>query len=630
MCGLCEVLKLPTLLLASTYMLCYGIANQSDVYILKAGIKGAMNPRVTTYQEVFSSMQKKTPRINRFSQMLRFVRVSRLLLWTIWVIYRERRRVIRARQRGNYEVQPNIEVLVKVLVAFRLTAIKLGVLMIKLGQFLSSRADLLPEQALAALSSLQDEVPPAPFSHVVSVIETELGKPVEELFSVLERKCTAAASLGQVHKAILASTGEEVAVKIQRPNIEQLVSMDLSTLKFVIWVINRFVDTGEFIDLKGVYREFKRTVYEEIDYVTEAANAIRFKKMFEDDQTVFIPRVYEEFTTKRVLVLEWIDGIKINDYAALEAAGTSRIEVAKRTVNTYFYQFFVEGFFHADPHPGNIFVLPEGMGDKKVAASEGPVIAFVDFGMVGSLTKNMKKSLKDLFLSFVSRDSHTLVKSLDNLGFIGEGANMAALERGVALMMEHYYGLTLGEARNLEIPDVAQDVENLLYGQPFQIPAQFAFIGRAIGVLAGVSTGLSPEFNFVEVATPYARKFLGLDTEGAGQTIQDILNQLLETGRVLLTLPRSLERVITKLETGQIEVNLKNGTNNGRSRRRGRRRGERGNDRAESSIGGFAWVAMFLAEMAGGIVLTMQHLPVPGWFCLGLAGVTALGLLIKR
>ena len=575
-------------------------------------------------------MQKKTPRINRFSQMLRFVRVSRLLLWTIWVIYRERRRVIRARQRGNYEVQPNIEVLVKVLVAFRLTAIKLGVLLIKLGQFLSSRADLLPEQALAALSSLQDEVPPAPFSHVVSVIETELGKPVEELFSVLERKCTAAASLGQVHKAILASTGEEVAVKIQRPNIEQLVGMDLSTLKFVIWVINRFVDTGEFIDLKGVYREFKRTVYEEIDYVTEAANAKRFKKMFEDDQTVYIPRVYEEFTTKRVLVLEWIDGIKINDYAVLEAAGVSRLEVAKRTVNTYFYQFFVEGFFHADPHPGNIFVLPEGMGDKKVAASEGPVIAFVDFGMVGSLTKNMKKSLKDLFLSFVSRDSGTLVKSLSNLGFIGEGANMAALERGVALMMEHYYGMTLGEARDLEIPNVAQDVENLLYGQPFQIPAQFAFIGRAIGVLVGVSTGLSPEFNFVEVATPYARKFLGLDTEGAGQTIQDIFNQLLETGRVLLTLPRSLERVITKLETGQIEVNLKNGANNGRSRRRGRRRGDRGNDRAESSIGGFAWVAMFLAEMAGGIVLTMQHLPVPGWFCLGLAGVTALGLLIRR
>jgi len=538
--------------------------------------------------------------------------------------------VIRARERGNYDVHPNIEVLVQVLVAFRLTAVKLGVLMIKLGQFLSSRADLLPEQALAALSSLQDEVPPAPFSHVVSVIEAELGKPVEQIFSVLERKCTAAASLGQVHKAILASSGEEVAVKIQRPNIDQLVSMDLSTLKCVIWVINRFVDTGEFIDLMGVYREFKRTVYEEIDYITEAANAIRFREMFKDDSSIYIPRVYEDYTTRHLVVLEWIDGIKINDYAAIEAAGVSRLEVAKRTVKTYFYQFFTEGFFHADPHPGNIFVLPEGKGDKKVTLSEGPVIAFVDFGMVGTLTKNMKKSLKDLFLSFVSRDSRALVKALGKLGFIGEGANMVAIERGMALMMEQYYGMTLGEARGLEIPDVAQDVENLLYGQPFQIPAQFAFTGRAIGTLVGVATGLSPEFNFVEVATPYARKFLGLDAEGTGQTLQDIFNQLLETGRVLLTLPRSLEQVITKLETGQIEVKLSDNARNGRSRRRGRGRGARSSDRESGGMGGASWVLLFGAEMVGGVVLTMAHQAVPGWFCLGLAGITALALLVKR
>jgi len=574
-------------------------------------------------------MQKKTVRINRFSQMVRFLRVSRLLLWTIWVIYRERRRVLRARQRGNYDVHPNIDVLVQVLVAFRVTAIKLGVLMIKLGQFLSSRADLLPEQALAALSSLQDEVPPAPFSHVVSVLETELGKPVEQVFSVLERKCTAAASLGQVHKAVLASTGEEVAVKVQRPNIDQLVSMDLSTLKFVIWVINRFVDTSEFIDLMAVYREFKRTVYEEIDYVTETANAKRFKEMFKDDPSIYIPGVYEDYTTRRVLVLEWIDGIKINDYAAIEAAGVSRLEVAKRTVRAYFYQFFNEGFFHADPHPGNIFVLPEGKADKKVTVSEGPVIAFVDFGMVGSLTKNMKKSLKELFLSFVSRDSRALVRALNKLGFIGEGANMAAMERGVSLMMEQYYGMTLGEARDMDIPEVAQDVENMLYGQPFQLPAQFAFTGRAIGVLVGVTTGLSPDFNFVEIATPYARKFLGLDAEGAGETLQDIFNQVLETGRILLTLPRSLEQVITKLETGQIEVKMNGNGGNGRSRRRGRGRGERNNER-EGGLSGFSWVLLFGAEMVGGVVLAVAHQPIPSWFCLGLAGVTALALLVRR
>ncbi|HLX59361.1 MAG TPA: AarF/ABC1/UbiB kinase family protein [Ktedonobacteraceae bacterium] len=569
-------------------------------------------------------MRRKTPGINRFSQGIRFFRVSRLLLWTLWVIYRERRRVIRARERGNYDVEPNIDVLVEVLIAFRHAAIKLGVLMIKLGQFLSARADLLPEKALAAIASLQDEVPPASFSHVVSVIESELGKPVEQIFSVLERKATAAASLGQVHKAVLVSNGETVAVKVQRPNIEQLVRSDLSTVKFVIWVLNRFVDTSQFVDLMGIYREFKRTTYEEIDYITEAANAKRFKEMFKDDPTIYIPAVYEQFTTRRVLVLEWIEGIKINDYATLDREGIDRLEVAKRTVQTYFYQFFDAGFFHADPHPGNIFV-------KKGPPGSGPIVEFVDFGMVGSLSKSMKKSLKDLFVSFVMRDSHTLVDALARLGFIGEGANMAAIERGMSIMLEQYYGMTLGEARNLDIPDVAEDVGKLLYGQPFQIPAQFAFTGRAVSTLVGVSTGLAPDFNFIDVATPYARKFLGLDAEGVSQTVQDILKQLLDAGRILLKLPGELERVIAKLETGQIEVKADLGLANGRSRRNGH--GPRGNKRDPGNGTGAGVLTSFLtfvASLGGGILLTSAHQLLAGWIFLGLAGLLGLRLLIRR
>ncbi len=565
----------------------------------------------------------KLPRISRWQQWWRAWCVFRVLIWTIWVIYRERRRVIRARERGNYEVQPNIEVLIKVLVAFRVTAVKLGVLMIKLGQFLSSRADLLPDEAIAVLTSLQDEVPPAPFEHVVSIIESETGKRVEEIFSVLERKCTAAASLGQVHKATLLATGETVAVKIQRPNTDQLVRMDLSTLKFVIRVINLFVDTTGFIDLMGIYREFKRTTYEEIDYALEATNAKRFKEMFKDDPTIYIPRMYDQYITPHMLVIEWIDGIKVNDYVALEALGISRLEVAKRTVSAYFYQFFVEGFFHADPHPGNIFVK-KGV----TTADGGPVIAFIDFGMVGSLTKSMKQSLKDLFISFLSRNSHSLVNALNKLGFIGQGANMIVIERGMAMMMEQYYGMTLGAARELDIPEVAQNVERLLYGQPFQIPAQFAFTGRAISTLGGVSTGLAPDFNFVEVATPYARKFLGLDGEGIGQTAQDLLNQALDTGRTLLALPRALEQVITKIETGQIEVKLASDRPKDRIRFRFGRNG--GGGSTASGSGGMSWSLMFIAALAGGIYLTTAHLMVPAWFCLGLACVTMLGLFLRR
>lgn len=572
-------------------------------------------------------MGRKTLRINRFSQIVRFLRVSRLLLWTIWVIYRERRRVVRARERGNYDVQPDIDVLIDVLVAFRKTAIQLGVLMIKLGQFLSSRADLLPERALAVLASLQDEVPPEPFSHILAVVESELGKPVEKVFSVLEQKATAAASLGQVHKAVLASTGETVAVKVQRPNIEQLVRMDLSTLKFVIWVINRFVDTSEFIDLMGFYREFRRTVYEEIDFVAEAANARRFKEMFKDDPTIYIPGVYDDYVSRRLLVLEWIDGIKINDYAALDAAGIDRLEVAKRTVSTYFYQFFDAGFFHADPHPGNIFV-------KKGPPDVGPIVEFVDFGMVGSLNKSMKKALKDLFLSFVTRDSHTLVTALSRLGFIGEGANLASIERGISIMMEQYYGMTLGEARDLDISEVTEDVGRLLYGQPFQIPAQFAFTGKAIGTLIGVATGLAPEFNFVDVATPYARKFLGLDAEGIGQTAQQLFTQLLESGRILLTLPRSVEQLLNKLDAGQIEVKANVGLPENRSGGRGRRGRSNGSingiSKITSPLSGLTWVVMFAASMTGGIILSNIHQVIASWIFLGLAALTGLRVLLRR
>ncbi len=568
--------------------------------------------------------RKRLPRISRWQQWWRAWCVFRVLIWTIWVIYRERRRVIRARERGNYEVQPNIEVLIKVLVAFRIAAVKLGVLMIKLGQFLSSRADLLPDEAITVLASLQDEVPPAPFEHVVGVIESETGKQVKNIFSTIEHECTAAASLAQVHRATLLATGETVAVKIQRPNTDQLVGMDLSTLKFVIRVINFFVDTTGFIDLMGIYREFKRTTYEEIDYVAEAANAKRFKEMFKDDTTIYIPRMYDEYTTPHMLVIEWIDGIKVNDYVALEAAGISRLEVAKRTVSAYFYQFFVEGFFHADPHPGNIFVK-RGV----TTADGGPVIAFIDFGMVGSLSKSMKQSLKDLFISFLSRNSRSLVNALVKLGFVGPGANINVIERGMALMMEQYYGMSLGDARGLDIPEVAQDVERLLYGQPFQIPAQFAFTGRAIGVLSGVSTGLAPEFNFVEVATPYARKFLGLDSEGIGQTVQEYLTQALDTGRTLLALPHALEQVITKIETGQIEVKLAGDRSRDRMRFRFGRHSS-GSSSTASGSGGLSWSLMFIAAVAGGVYLTTAHLMVPAWFCLGLAGVTILGQLIRR
>jgi len=555
-------------------------------------------------------------RVNRLTQAVRFLRVSRLLLWTIWVIYRERRRVLRARERGDLEAQPDIQRLIDVLVAFRKTAIQLGVLMIKLGQFLSSRADLLPQQALDVLSSLQDEVPAAPFEHVRSVIESELHKPINELFQELDSKATAAASLGQVHKAVLAGTGEVVAVKVQRPHIDRLVNMDLSTIRFVIWVISRFVNTNEFIDLLAFYHEFRRTIFEEIDYVREAANARRFADIFQGKSHILIPRIIDGYTSRRVLVLEWVDGIKVNDYAQLEAANVSRLAVAQRTVEAYFYQFFEVGFFHADPHPGNIFVKP-GL------TPTDPTIAFVDFGMVGSLSRSSKQGLRDLFLGFVVNNPHTMVSALARLGFIGQGANLRAVERGVALIMQQYHGMTLGEARDMNIREVAHEIEDLFYRQPFRIPAQFAFAGRAVGTLSGLATGLAPEFNLVSVAVPYAQAFLGLDRQGANQTAQQVVRQILDAGRIALALPATFERVLTKLEAGELQIHVAENGLNGTARRVAR-------TASRHSRGVVVPLVVCLGGLASGVELALNGLVVPEAFCFGLAGIAAFSLLLRR
>jgi predicted unusual protein kinase regulating ubiquinone biosynthesis (AarF/ABC1/UbiB family) len=418
-----------------------------------------------------------------------------------------------------------------------------------------------------------------------------------------------------VHQGVLAATGETVAVKVQRPNIDQVVRSDLSTLRFVIWVINRFVDTTAYIDLVAFYGEIRRTTLEELDYRVEADHAKRFRAMFQDDPTIFIPRVLDDYSTERVLVLEWVDGIKINDYAALEAAGISRLDVANRTVRAYFHQFFAEGFFHADPHPGNLFVL-------KDPADNAPIVAFVDFGMVGSLTNELKQALRDLFLAFLLGDARALVDALERLGFIGEGANRPAIERAVSIMLQHYSAVALRSRPGLDVPAAGRDVGRLLYGQPFQLPAEFAFTGLAIGKLVGLSAGLAPGFNFAEVALPYARAFMGLGSDSAGQTFESIATQLVETGRILLRLPAELDRLITRLDTGQIEVQLAPNRANGRSRRRGSSPGE--------ARPGLAWATTIAAALAAGAFLMTAHEPIPGWFCLVLAGVSMTRLFERR
>jgi predicted unusual protein kinase regulating ubiquinone biosynthesis (AarF/ABC1/UbiB family) len=559
-------------------------------------------------------MQSHTHRISRLRRMGRFLALLRLFAWTLLIMYRERRRMMSAQAHGNDDSYSNGDALVRVATAFREAALKQDVLLIKLGQFLSTRVDLLPEQAITILSTLQDDVPAAPFDRVREVIESELGRPIAEVFTVLESQCTAAASLGQVHKAVLASTGETVAVKVQRPQIDQLVEVDLHALRAVIWIITHFIiNTRNVIDLMDFYGEFARTIYEELDYVREAANAKRLAAMFKDDPTISIPRVYERYVSRRLLVLEWIDGIKINDYAGLAAAGIDDQELARRTVDAYFYQFFEIGFFHADPHPANLLV-------KAGEDGCGPIVTLVDFGMVGSYTPQMRHLMRDAILAILARDAASLASALSRLGFIGDGADLPSLEHSLSLLLERYSYMRLGEVEEVGLTSLLQDIGRLLYGQPFRIPAQFALTARAVGLLISVATALDPELDFIAAATPYARIFLRPEGAGVDQLVRLVelfASQVLGTGTAVLKIPQAIEGVLVQLETGQFGLNVTTALRGPAGLRR---------RKSESSTGsnaitpGFSWPAMFAIALAGGILLLMTtHQFLAAWFCFLLA-----------
>jgi predicted unusual protein kinase regulating ubiquinone biosynthesis (AarF/ABC1/UbiB family) len=300
----------------------------------------------------------------------------------------------------------------------------------------------------------------------------------------------------------------------------------------------------------------------------------------------------------------------------LTLQGIDRLEVANRTVQAYFYQFFEEGFFHADPHPGNIFVKPGPLGSD-------PIIEFVDFGMVGSLSQSVMTAMWELFLSVVTRDTEAMVRALTELGFIGKGAHTAALEHGLSLLLEQYYGMTLGEVRELDIPTLVDEIEQLLYDQPFQIPAQFTFVARAISTLIGASTGLAPDFNFIDVATPYARKFMGFDTEAIGRVFQELLRQLVEAMNTLLKMPSTLERILIKLEAGQFVINLGGDIGIGATAFR-----RRANNGAEAAFP-IALALMFIACLAAAAFFLNDRNQLLAILSLGLAAFLGLRLFFR-
>lgn len=441
---------------------------------------------------------------------------------------------------------------------FRAMAIRMGGVMIKVGQFLSSRLDVLPEEITEELAGLQDEVPAEDFDSIRKLAETELGAPLEQLFERFETDPLAAASLGQVHRARLRADAaeeqgfQEVVVKIQRPFIEQLVDVDFSALHRVARWLMYYAPIRKRVNVPALVKELEATVRLEIDYLAEAENADTFRRNFAKRKRIHVPRVVQARTTKRVLTLENVYAIKITDYDAIMASGIDRGEVAKVLLDTYLKQIFEDGFFHADPHPGNLFVTPIPATAEKKATWR---LTFVDFGMVGVVPENLNDGLRELLIGIGTRDASKVVQSFKTLNVLLPGADLKLIEQAEAQMFDRFWGMSMNELRNVDHREMAQfalQFRELMYEMPFQLPHNLLLLGRTVAILSGMCTGLNPEFNLWDQIVPYARKMI--TDEGASNW--DVwIDELGEIARQLIALPAQTGRVLTRIERGEMNVN---------------------------------------------------------------------------
>lgn len=441
-------------------------------------------------------------------------------------------------------------------------ATELGGLMIKVGQFLSSRLDVLPPEVTRELEGLQDSVRPEDFAEIRALAERELGIPLERAYASFESEPLAAASLGQAHRARLTpeaagDTGfADVVVKIQRPGIERIVQIDLAALRKVALRLSRVKLVSRRVDLPALAEEFAATSLEEVDYLHEAGSAERFAGQFEGDPRVRVPGVGWEATTRRVLTLQDVSAIKINDLAALRAAGIDPAAVAVEFANVMFDQLFVAGFFHGDAHPGNIFVTPTPPTTEGAAAdgSRGWVLTFVDFGMMGEIPDGLRRDLQGFLIAVASRDGRRLVASMRELGVLLPSADTRELERTMSALFARFGGVAFTDLQEVdprELRAFANEFGETIRVLPFQLPEHFLLVIRAVSLISGLCSTLDPQFNIWNAVEPYADRLL---RDERGGVVRSFAGEAVSTVALAARLPRRLEGLADRLENGEIGV----------------------------------------------------------------------------
>lgn len=436
-------------------------------------------------------------------------------------------------------------------------AVDLGGLMIKVGQFLSSRLDVLPPEVTSELAGLQDEVAPVAFDQIRTAAEASLGQSLSSAFASIDPMPLAAASLGQVHRARLhpsdaAIAGfSDVVVKIQRPGIGLIVDTDLAALRRIADLLSRVKMVSRRVDVPALVEEFAAVSHHEIDYVHEAANADRFAENIAGRAGVRAPGIAWELSTTRVLALEDVSAIKISDTVALREAGIDPAEVASAFAAAMFDQVFRDGFFHADPHPGNLFVTPTpGEG-------AGFVVTFIDFGMMAEIPSDLRAGLRRIIIAVATRDGRGLVAAFRDVGVLLPSADDVLLEEALAALFDRFGGMGFAELQDVdprEFHTFATDFGDLVRTLPFQLPENFLLIIRAVSLTSGVCSALNPAFNVWDAVEPYADELIKQETGG---TARAFLSDAMASAAMFARLPRRIDDLVTKLDEGRLVVDTR-------------------------------------------------------------------------
>jgi len=483
---------------------------------------------------------------------------------------------------------------------FRLALEELGPTFIKLGQLLSTRADIVTSDVLEELQQLQDHIPAVPTEQIMAQIHRELGYPVEEIFETFEDTPLATASIAQVHRATLKN-GEQVVCKVRRPDIQSVIETDTDIMMGMAYLVEKHLPGGDMYDPIGLVKEFRRTIQRELDFSREGRTTERFAANFADDETVHIPKVFWDHSGQTVLTLEYVSGIKISQHKELKEAGLDLKIIARNGADNFLKQVFIHGLFHADPHPGNIHVLP------------GNIICIFDFGMAGRLDDELKLHLTELLLCVLHRDVDRLIMQLLYSGELHDESNLKNLKRDLTEFIDDYYDILL---QDLKIGKLLIDFVEILTEYQIKFPSNLMLLSRALFVMEGMGKQLDPDFNMVEQLRPFAEQII--KDRYSPTTIAKETAQTLQSYHALgKSLPKDIKEFINRINHNKFKIDLEH---------RGFERLVNDLDKSTNRIS----FSMVIGALIIGSSLIMQIDKGPmlfGFPILGLLGYTVAGFL---